>query len=464
MRFVFFSAPVTVVGARDLGPSGNLLANRLANVTIDGFGTDCIMIEDSRTSVPSCERAWPLYGAAFFTALSLSICWTAMPFVLSGIGGTEAHVGYAPAANSLAYMAALLVTGSLLGHLEVRRATRLAIVVAFAGAVMMVFAVWAAGRQGAGRSPVWIWLIIAAGGVGGTAMALYWPFLMSWVSARYEGVQLNRRFGRYNGSWSGGAVVGPLIGARLVEIGALWPMVAAVVCFVVTFLLLGLGRNGTRAVAAAEQPEAVADAPCDGRMLADYRWMSRVALFCAWAAYAVARSQFALLFIRLGFSESQFGVYLMAFALCNFLVLVGAGRWAFWHFKPGYLFFAQLMLLVSMLMIVYGRTLGVFYGSSVILGLAFGFAYSSHLYYGASASSRRSARMAIHELVISLGIVVGSGTGGYLGKNAGPYAPYWFAMAMVAFGSLSQLIIHLASLRKTAPTGRQVARCGQTPE
>ena len=96
----------------------------------------------------------------------------------------------------------------------------------------------------AGR--VWIWLVIAAGGLGGAAMALFWPFLMSWVSGSYEGLALNRRLGRYNGSWSSGGVVGPLVGAWLVEQGPLWPMVAAVVCFVASFLLLGLARKTQR--------------------------------------------------------------------------------------------------------------------------------------------------------------------------------------------------------------------------
>ncbi|MHC4518200.1 MAG: MFS transporter [Planctomycetota bacterium] len=402
------------------------------------------MNEDDKTSGLFGDRAWPLYGAAFATALSLSICWTAMPFVLSGMGGSEAHVGYAPAANSLAYMAALFMTGSLLGHLDVRRATRAAIGLAFLGAVMMVLAVWAGGRSSSVSHLVWVWSIIASGGVGGAAMAFYWPFLMSWVSARYEGVELNRRFGRYNGSWSGGAVAGPLIGAWLVEIHPLWPMAAAAICHVLSFLMLCLARNGTGHVTETSA-EAVPDAPCDARMLADYRWMSRVSLFCAWASYSIVRSQFALRFVGLGYSEPQFGLYVTTFALCNFLALIAAGRWAFWHFKATYLLGAQLMFLAAALMIVYGRTLGVFYGSSVILGLAFGFAYSSHLYYGASTSRKRSVRMTIHELVISVGIAVGAGTGGYLAKHVAWDAPYWFAVGLIGLGGLIQVAIHLAS-------------------
>ncbi|NLZ03929.1 MAG: MFS transporter [Phycisphaerae bacterium] len=389
-------------------------------------------------------RSWPLYGAAFATALSLGICWTAMPFVLTAIGGAETHVGYALAGNSLAYMAALLITGSWLGHLDVRRATRLATIVALVAAAAMVAAVFGAGRQGEVAGPAWIWMIIAAGGFGGAAMALFWPFLMSWVSARYEGVRLNRRLGRYNGSWSSGALVGPIIGAWLVERNPLWPMVAAVGCFALSLLLLVLARNNTGHTGEDGPSGAPPEPIHDPRALIAYRWMSRVALFCAWASQAIVRSQFALLFVALGYSEAQFGIYYAVFALCNFLSLTAAGRWAFWHFRLAPLLAGQMVLMVALLMMIYGRTLGVFVVSAIVLGLPFGFAYSSHLYYGVSASRNRSTRMVIHEIVISVGVITGAGTGGHLARHVGPYAPYWFAVALIGLGLVVQLAIYFA--------------------
>lgn len=396
------------------------------------------------------DRSWPLYGAAFSTALSLSICWTAMPFVLAAIGGTKAHVGDAVAANSLAYMVALVLTGSLLGHLDVRWATRLATIVALVASLSMVAAVFGSGRQDGADSVAWIWIIIAAGGFGGAAMALYWPFLMSWVSARHEGLELNRRFGRYNGSWSGGGLIGPIIGASLVEQNPLWPMLAAVGCFGMSLLMLSLMRSSPACASEAPPARSGPEPAHDMRLLAAYRWMSRIALFCSWASQAIARSQFALLFIALGYSEAQFGIYYSIFALCNFLALTAAGRWAFWHFKAGPVFVGQAMLAVAVLMMIYGRTLGVFIVSAIVLGLAFGFAYSSHLYYGAATSRNRSTRMVIHEMVISIGITVGAGTGGYLGENVGPYAPYWFAITLIGLGLIAQLLIHFTSRLMTA--------------
>jgi len=389
------------------------------------------------------DRAWPQYSAAFMMALCLSMAWTAMPFVLSAMGGTNAHVGYAPAVNNLAYMIALFVAGSRLGHLAVKRTTLTAGMVAFAATATMGAAALLAGSHGGGRA--WIWMLVLAGGGGGAAMAFYWPFLMSWVSADYEGVRLNRRLGRYNGAWSSGGVVGPLIGAWLFEVHPVLPLFGAAASVLLAQLLLSFGRHRPVHADVASRPAGANEIACDRRTLADCRWMSRIALFSACVCFAVVRSQFALVFRGLGFAESQFGVYLMIYALCNFLALVAAGRWAFWHFRSGLLIAAQALFLLMLVMTIYGRTRAVFFTAAVTLGLAYGFAYSSHLYYGASASRRRSARMAIHEMVISLGLTIGSAAGGYLSEHVGLYTPYWFATGVVGLGMIGQVAIHVGS-------------------
>jgi predicted MFS family arabinose efflux permease len=139
------------------------------------------------------------------------------------------------------------------------------------------------------------------------------------------------------------------------------------------------------------------------------------------------------------------------------LSLIAGGRWAFWHFRAGLLLGAQAMILMALLIVIYGRTLGILFISPVVLGIAFGFAYSSHLYYGASASAKRSVRMVIHEVVISLGITIGSGAGGYLAKNIGLYAPYWFAIALVGLGIVIQTGIHVVSQTRIALARRPAA-------
>ena len=179
----------------------------------------------------------------------------------------------------------------------------------------------------------------------------------------------------------------------------------------------------------------------DPVLLVRLKWMARISLLCAWVCIGVIRSQFALLFTDLGFSETQYGIIIAIFGTCNFLVLIGAGRLAFWHFKPLLLSGVQVILALSLFLIIFGRTLWIFIPALVIMALGFAFAYSSHLYYGACGSKKRSTQMAIHEVTLSLGVIIGAGTGGYLSGNFGIYWPYWFSVVVLALGLIAQIVI-----------------------
>ncbi|OHB79024.1 MAG: hypothetical protein A2Z25_12175 [Planctomycetes bacterium RBG_16_55_9] len=393
-------------------------------------------------------RVWPLYGAAFAMAISLNVLWTAMPFIIRNIGGTEEHVGYTWAANMLGYMLCLLFAAAMLGHLNARRATRAATAAMFlATVVMMVVVRHVLASPDAHRelgNAVLIWTIIAAGILAGSAMSLFWPFLMAWVSADYEGIVLNRRLGTYNGMWSAAAILGPSVSGALVESSTLSPISVGAGGLALCFVLLCLARDECAGTAASLGTLDAPQVSLDESVLLRFKWMARIALFCSWACLGVSRTQFALLFTDLGFSKTQFGIMITIFGVCNFLVLTGAGRLGFWHFKLAFLLGAQLILAVPLFLMIFGRTLWFFVPAFMIMGFAFGFAYSSHLYYGACGSRKRSIRMAIHEVTLSLGVVVGSGAGGYLSGNVGDYWPYWFALIVTGVGLAAQMVLWIA--------------------
>jgi MFS family permease len=164
------------------------------------------------------KNAWPLYLAAFAMSAALGIWWTAMPFILRNIGGTEEHVGYAPAANMFGYMCGLFVMGSLLHHVNPRQASRSAAAIVSLATLVICVGIYLAGQSDNLTKTAWIWIIIVLAAAAGIAMAFFWPFLMSWVSAGYEGLVLNQRLGYYNSAWSGAGLIGPFIGAVLVDI------------------------------------------------------------------------------------------------------------------------------------------------------------------------------------------------------------------------------------------------------
>jgi len=379
-------------------------------------------------------------------AISLSVLWTAMPFIVRNVGGTEEHVGYIWAANMLGYLLCLLFAASMLGHLAPRHTIRAATAVMLLATLVMAAVVYRAiafDRHGSG---ILIWTMIGAATLAGAAMSLFWPFLMTWVSADYEGAILNRRLGAYNGTWSSAAIMGPLIGGALVDMNTLGPIAVGVVSLAICFVLLCLAHDGSAGTAASAKPVKGPEISFDREVLLRFRWMARITLFCSWVCLGVSRSQFALLFTSMGFSETQFGVIVTVFGICNFLVLTGAGRFGFWHFKAAPLLGVQVVLALSLLLMILGRTLCAFIPAFVIMGSAFGFAYSSHLYYGTCGSKKRSTQMSIHEATISIGVIIGSGAGGYLSGHYGTYSPYWFAIIVLALGLLTQLVVYAAPI------------------
>ena len=386
----------------------------------------------------------PLYGAAFMMAISLSAWWTTMPFIVRSIGGSENHVGYAWAANMFGYLVCLLVAGTALGQHNPKNTTRAATTITFAAALAMSVVVYAMLSKGLVGNMVLIWVVIAAGTVAGAAMSLFWPFLMSWVSEDFEGPTLNRRLGTYNAAWSGAAIVGPMLGGIMVETSMVFPIVFATCGMIVCFLFLSAATDGSLHTTLFGDDEALPVEGCEDRAaLMRFRWMARIALFSSWACLGVTRSQFALLFTDIGFSEIWFGIIVTIFGVCNFAVMTIAGRCAFWHFKSTLLLAVQLLLCSSLLLIIYGQSRLIFALSFIVMGCGFGFAYSSHLYYGACGTKKRSLQMIIHETTISIGIIVGSGSGGYFAKNVGLYWPYWFAMILLAAGFVIQIILLL---------------------
>ena len=385
-----------------------------------------------------------LYGAAFMMAISLSAWWTTMPFIVRNIGGSEDHVGYAWAANMFGYLACLLLAGAALGQHNPKNTTRTAVAITFVSALAMSVVVYAILSKELVGNLVLIWIVIAAGTVAGAAMALFWPFLMSWVSEDFEGPALNRRLGTYNAAWSGAAIVGPMLGGIMIETNTVFPIVFAACGMIVCFLFLSVATDGSIHATLFGDEDALPVVGCEDRAaLMRFRWMARIALFSSWACLGVTRSQFALLFTDIGFSETWFGIMVTIFGVCNFTILTAAGRCAFWHFKSSILLAVQVLLSASLVLIIYGRSLPIFALSFVVMGCGFGFAYSSHLYYGACGTKKRSVQMIIHETTISIGVIVGSGAGGYFAKNVGLHWPYWFALILLAAGFVLQLILLL---------------------
>lgn len=173
--------------------------------------------------------------------------------------------------------------------------------------------------------------------------------------------------------------------------------------------------------------------------------MGRIALLACFVCVGLLRTQLALLFkFNLGFSESDYGMVIMAMCVVVFLVFFTVGKTHAWHYVLSIFLGAQILMFLSMLLILNGAGLWVFFLAAGFAGITQAFLYSSHLYYGVSGAQNRAGRMAVHEVILAIGIATGSVAGGYVSDNFGRYVPYWFGAGVMAVGLLLQLAVYFS--------------------
>ena len=128
-------------------------------------------------------------------------------------------------------------------------------------------------------------------------------------------------------------------------------------------------------------------------------------------------------------------------SIFTFAVFTLAGQSHVWHYKLWLFMCCQILILVSLLLILFTSSLALLTFAVALIGIGESFMYASHLYYGVSGVTRRSGRMAIHEIILSLGFAAGGIFGGILSDKYGRYSPYWFGFSTIIIGLFIQCII-----------------------
>ena len=388
----------------------------------------------------------PLCAAGLLMSISVGMLLVALPFVVKRLGGSDGAVGVTISLYFTAYLLACMVLSPLLDRFNSKRLVQVGIVgiaVSTLGLFLTLF--WARELS----RPIWIVNLFSA--LIGAFTASYWPPIMGWISRGFEGRELSHRLGSYNMSWSTGSWIGPCIGGVLVGINSGLPIIMSCCVASLCFIAVSWSRNPRRDVSHRTNNTTEPEFEFN-KNLPQFRWMAHIALVSSYLCVGLVRSQLGLLFkFELGYSESSYGIAVMALAFGNFLVFWVMGRWHGWHYGLWKFFGMQLFLGVSMLLILGFTSRWLLVAAAGIIGIAQAFIYASHLFYNVSGAKSRSGLMALHEFLLSVGLVMGSLIGGYLSDAFGRYMTYWFGLFAVCGAMIFQGIIW-GAMRKTVKT------------
>ena len=375
--------------------------------------------------------------AAFTMSAAGALFLVAAPFVIKHLGGTDGDVGTSFALNFVAYFLSCLVISFVINRFNPKRSAQLGAIGCALAVFGMVAIIYYADSV---THPIMLFNICVI--MVGILTALFWPPLVGWLSAQHEGQELNRRLGSFNMAWSSGSWISPWIGGVLVAVNASIPMAIAAAIMVLCFISLRFAKNPARikqTVICAEMPVAEVSY-IQHDQLDRFKWIARIALVAGFICVGLVRSQMGLLFkFELGYSESSYGIAITLMALANFVTFWIAGRSHQWHYKKWHFVASEAGLVVSMAIILSCKGLVLLFVAATIVGVMEGFLYAAHLFYGLTGSKQRSSLMAVHEFLLSIGLVAGSFLGGQLSDAFGRYMPYKFGVVAIAVAAAIQI-------------------------
>lgn len=253
----------------------------------------------------------------------------------------------------------------------------------------------------------------------GVAMSFLWPNIEDWITEGEEGQGLAKATNSFNFSWSFGAGLSTMIGGFLVAVSPSFPIALGSLFFVSIFFILLLlnGKGGDTGKREVENGNASL-----GRSTA-LRYFSWCGNFLNYACYALIINIFPLYALDvLGFDETKSGVLLLFRGLSACASFIVFSKVGFWQFSKAIVLLSQLFL--SVLFLVFSQltsfaSLALFFA---IFGILFSLLYEMSIFHGASGAPDREKRMIIHEVLLNVGMVLGSSLGGiiyeYISFNA----------------------------------------------
>lgn len=277
----------------------------------------------------------------------------------------------------------------------------------------------------------------------GIAMALLWPNIETWISEKKEGKALSLSVSHFNFSWSFGAGLSTALGGLLSGINVAFPLAISIVFFsIAAIFTLSISYGG-------EDEKIVEEAGKDKST--PLRFFCWIGVLMIYIGYSLILTIFPLYSSEyLGFSEGLTGMLLLFRGVTACFSFVYLGRTVFWQFKISVIFLTQGCFIILSLILSFLSSPILFVPFFICFGLVFALAYVLSIFHGASGAVDRAKRMMVHEVLLTVGTIIGSLFGGIIYDN---FSFTTVLYAISSFGGvvlLAEIVLYMVKREKMA--------------
>jgi MFS family permease len=236
-----------------------------------------------------------------------------------------------------------------------------------------------------------------------------------------------------NMAWTASHLIGPVISGFLFGFHPKIPFLFAASLSSILFILSYESIHDRPGIAKITEPVTETSPQAWHKNFLYSVW---IANFMSWFILGNARYQFPKLARELGSPPQTVGLLLgcLGFSLfLGFFLLRGSDLW---HFRRRYLFCAQTLAAMGLLMITFSHSSLLFALALILIGLSASVTYYSSLLYAVHLSQQKGKGTGFHESILSIGALVGPILGGLGAYFFGLRIPYliclFFLLAAVA--------------------------------
>ena len=277
----------------------------------------------------------------------------------------------------------------------------------------------------------------------GSSTSLFFPPTAGWMSSGVEGPALSKTIARWNSSWSVGTIISPYIAGYLSEINIKYPIIFSIGIFLFCSILVSIASLFLKQIKSDKYHDTVPNAINKQEDNSTFlRFPSWLLMFSVFVMAGVISNLFPV-YAReeMGISESSIGILLLIKALFSTVCFVILGKTIYWHFRPKLIMIVQMLLMFLLIILIFVKTYAAYFLLMPVIGIIVAISYSLSLFHGTSGSLERGKRTAIHEIVLSAGLITGSTAGGQILRNFSIQSVYLFCLIIAALIAVIQTFL-----------------------
>ena len=268
----------------------------------------------------------------------------------------------------------------------------------------------------------------------GLFQSLLWTNMETWITGGKEGGELTSRLTLFNFSWSFSVGLATSFSGFVSEYSTRLSIWSGCVFFLISALLVAL--SGRSYDSKKEKEEIVSED--HSSPLRFPSWAGVLLVYTGYSLVLTVFPQYAM--DTLGYSESVTGNILLFRGISVTIAFLIMQKARVWQKGVGPILGSQAFFAILTFLMLFLRSIAAFAILFALYGFVFALSYDLSIFHGAEGAKDRHKRMVIHEVLLTLGTIIGSLVGGFV------YQYFSFKTLVLTISILSMVIVVIEAL------------------